>query len=118
LGLPLLETGSKYQFELNDEDLHNVNSVLSTLGNVITQLIDLPEWLLQDVKFSKIMSQEVSNIYNKKLPEVLKRAIARTNVDQTVVWNFLVAIQTGKVNYVLSDGLDKKRSKILHSVSK
>jgi len=99
LGLTVLETGLKYQFELNDEDRHEVNSVFATLGGVVTQLVNLPDWLLQNVKFSEIVTREVSNIYNK-LPEVLQRAIARTKVDHTLVWNSLVAIETGKVKSI------------------
>jgi len=90
LGLPVLETGLKYQFELNNEDIQEVNSVFSTLGKVITQLVNLPEWLLHDVKFSDVISREVSNIYNSRLPAVLRRSIARTRVDYTLVWNSLV----------------------------
>jgi len=95
LGLSVLETGLKYQFELNDEDRHEVNLVISMLGGFITQLVNFPEWSLSEVKFSEIISQEVSNIYNNKLPGILKRAVARTSVDRILVWNSLIALQTG-----------------------
>jgi len=102
LSLPVLDTGLKHQFELSDEDIQEVNSVFSTLGDAISHLVNLPEWLLQEVKFSEIITREVSNIYNNRLPEVLKRAIASTTVDHTLVWNSLVAIHTGTIKFITS----------------
>jgi len=96
LQLSLLEKGVTYNFELNTWERDQVNSILSHMGSTISELIKIPDSLLEHVKFSKLVSHQILEIYHKRFPRILKRAFKRAHVESNLVWNFLIAIRTGR----------------------
>jgi len=61
--------------------------------------------MLEHVKFSKIISGQLNKDYLTRLPDILKKALKRANVNKKMVQNFLIAITTGKLIDVSSKSL-------------
>ena len=94
--LSFLDKGITYKFELNSMEKQKLNYVLSQMGNVISGLTKFPNTMLQHLKFSELISGQLSDIYHSTFPEVLKRALIKAHKETKFVWNFLIAIRTGK----------------------
>ena len=96
--LSIPENDLKYQFNLNDAEIQELNSMFSTVGDTIFRLANIPEWIFNDLKLSELMSRQVSDTYNKRLPEILKSAIARAGMNNKLMWNFLLFMSTGTIS--------------------
>jgi len=95
LQLSILRKGIRHKFELDEREINQINSVLYQTTSVISELITIPEPLLKHVKFSEVISYQLHKIYQNRVPEVLKKALRRGQVEQKMLWNFLVSVKTG-----------------------
>jgi len=85
LKLSLLEKGIPYKFELDARERQLVNSILSQTGAIISELINIPGLILEHLKFSEVISSQLYYIYQTQVPKVLKSALERAHVEQTLV---------------------------------
>ena len=95
--LSILSKGMTYQLELTGKQIQRINSILYQTGSKISQLLSIPMSLLKHMKFSKLISQQLSEVYRSQVPQILKNALTRARVNTRMAWNFLVAITTGKL---------------------
>ena len=72
-----------------------MNSILSQVGNKLSELIKTPTQVLDSVKFSDVISNKLSVLYHTIFPQVIKSALSRAQAESTFLWNFLVALRTG-----------------------
>jgi len=105
LRLSFLEKGINHNFELNARERHRVNSVLSQAGKSISKLINVPESILKHTKFSEVISKQLSNMYHKTFPEVINSALKRAHVGSNFIWNFVIALRTGKLLKLLNTSI-------------
>ena len=95
--LSIVNKGVSYNFELTGKERQRINSILYQTGSKISQLLSIPMSLLKHMKFSKLISQQLSEVYRSQVPQILKNALTRARVNTRMAWNFLVAISTGKL---------------------
>ena len=96
LRLSILDRGITYKFELNFMEKQKLNNVLSRMGNIIAGITKFPDTVLQHLTFSDLISGQLSNIYHSTFPEVIKNALSRAHKETKFIWNFLIAVRTGK----------------------
>ena len=96
--LSILNKDLMYRFELTGKEKQRVNYILYQTGSTISRLISLPMSMLKHIKFSNLISQQLSNVYRSHVPQILNKALTRARVNHRMAWNFILAITTGK-NY-------------------
>jgi len=74
-----------------------VNAVLFKTGSTISKLLSIPKSILEKVKFSEVISYQFSKVYRKKISETLHMTLRRAHVNSKFVWNYLIAIGTGRL---------------------
>ena len=100
--MSFLQTTPSFNLQLTHGELSKANVILHKMGSVITKLIKLPESLIKDVKFSEVVMDQASKVYESIFPDIIKEALNRTHIDDTIAWNFLVVFDAGSV-YLLQD---------------
>ena len=96
--LSILNKGVAYTFQLTEREREHVNSILYQTGSTVSKLMNTPLSMLKHMKFSKLISQQLSNIYRLQVPQILNKALNGARVNSKMVWNFVLAVTTGK-NY-------------------
>ena len=86
-----------YKVELNAKEKDQVNSILSQVGSKLSELIKTPTHILNSVKFSDVISNKLSIVYRTIFPQVIRSALSRAQTETVFLWNFLVALRTGKM---------------------
>ena len=99
LRLSIFKKHVTYKVELSAREKDRVNSILSQVGSKLSDLLKTPTHILHSVKFSNLISNKLSNVYHTVFPQVIKNALSRAQVESAFIWNFLVAIRTGKLRY-------------------
>ena len=95
--MSFLQTTPSYRLQLTHGELSKANVILHKMGSVITKLINLPESLIKHVKFSEVVMDQASKVYESIFPDIIKEALKRTHIDDTIAWNFLIVFDAGSV---------------------
>ena len=95
--MSFLQTTPSYRLQLTHGELSKANVILHKMGSVITKLITLPESLIKHVKFSEVVMDQASKVYESIFPDIIKEALKRTHIDDTIAWNFLIVFDAGSV---------------------
>ena len=93
--LALSPADSSYSLELTTTELNKVNTVLSTMGNAITKLINFPKSLIEGIQFSKVISGQISKTYEAIFHNIIDLALKRSHIARQIAWNFLIILKTG-----------------------
>ena len=95
--ISLLQTTPSFNIQLTHGELSKANVILHKMGSVMTKLINLPESLIKHVKFSEVVMDQASKVYESIFPDIIKEALKRTHIDDTIAWNFLIVFDAGSV---------------------
>ena len=95
--MSFLQMTPSFNLQLTHGELSKANVILHKMGSVITKLIKLPESLIKHVKFSEVVMDQASKVYESIFPDIIKKALKRTHIDDTIAWNFLVVLDAGSV---------------------
>ena len=95
--MSFLKTTPSHRLQLTHGELSKANVILHKMGSVITKLINLPESLIKHVKFSEVVMDQASKVYESIFPDIIKEALKRTHIDDTIAWNFLIVFDAGSV---------------------
>ena len=93
--MSILQTGSKFSVQMTDVELRKANDILSRIGSAIGKLINLPESLIKHVQFSEVVIDQASKVYESIFPDIIKEALKRSHIDDTIAWNFLIIFDAG-----------------------
>ena len=93
--MSFLQTTPSFSIQLTHGELSKANIILHKMGSVITKLINLPESLTKHVKFSEVVMDQASKVYESIFPDIIKEALKRTHIDDTIAWNFLIVFDAG-----------------------
>ena len=93
--MSFLQTGSKFSVQMTDVELRKANDILSRIGSAIGKLINLPESLIKHVQFSEVVIDQASKVYESIFPDIIKEALKRSHIDDTIAWNFLIIFDAG-----------------------
>ena len=93
--MSFLQTGSQFSIEMTDVELRKANDILSRIGSAIGKLINLPESLIKHVQFSEVVIDQASKVYESIFPDIIKEALKRSHIDDTIAWNFLIIFDAG-----------------------
>ena len=96
--MSFLQTTPSFNLQLTHAELSKANVILHKMGSVITKLINLPESLIKHVKFSEVVMDQASKVYESIFPDIIKEALKRTHIDDTIAWNFLIVFDAGNVS--------------------
>ena len=96
--MSFLQTTPSYRLQLTHGELSKANVILHKMGSVITKLINLPESLIKHVKFSEVVMDQASKVYESIFPDIIKEALKRTHIDDNIAWNFLIVFDAGNVS--------------------
>ena len=80
---------------MTDVELRKANDILSRIGSAIGKLINLPESLIKHVRFSEVVIDQASKVYESIFPDIIKQALKRSHIDDTIAWNFLIIFDAG-----------------------
>ena len=95
--MSFLQTTPRFNLQLTHGELSKANVILHKMGSVITKLINLPESLIKHVKFSELVMDQASKVYESIFPDIIKEALKRTYIDDNIAWNFLTVFDAGSV---------------------
>ena len=95
--MSFLQTTPSFNLQLTHGELSKANVILHKMGSVITKLINLPESLIKHVKFSEVVMDQASKVYESIFPDIIKEALKRTYIDDNIAWNFLTVFDAGSV---------------------
>ena len=95
--MSFLQTTPSFNLQLTHGELSKGNVILHKMGSVITKLINLPESLIKHVKFSEVVMDQASKVYESIFPDIIKEALKRTYIDDNIAWNFLTVFDAGSV---------------------
>ena len=95
--ISLLQTTPSFNIQLTHGELSKANVILHKMGSVMTKLINLPESVIKHVKFSEVVMDQASKVYESIFPDIIKEALKRTHIDDTIAWNFLIVFDAGSV---------------------
>ena len=95
--MSFLQTTPSFSIQLTHGELSKANVILHKMGSVITKLINLPESLTKHVKFSEVVMDQASKVYESIFPDIITEALKRTRIDDTIAWNFLIVFDAGSV---------------------
>ena len=93
--MSFLQTGSTFSAQMTDVELRKANDILSRIGSAIGKLINLPESLIKHVQFSEVVIDQASKVYESIFPDIIKEALKRSHIDDTIAWNFLIIFDAG-----------------------
>ena len=93
--MSFLQTESKFSVQMTDVELRKANDILSRIGSAIGKLINLPESLIKHVRFSEVVIDQASKVYESIFPDIIKEALKRSHIDDTIAWNFLIIFDAG-----------------------
>ena len=93
--MSFLQTGSKFSVQMTDVELSKANDILSRIGSAIGKLINLPESMIKHFQFSEVVIDQASKVYESIFPDIIKEALKRSHIDDTIAWNFLIIFNAG-----------------------
>ena len=93
--MSFLQTGSEFSVQMTDVELRKANDILLRIGSTIGKLINLPERLIEHVQFSKVVIDQAFKVYESIFPDIIKEALKRSHIDDTIAWNFLIIFDAG-----------------------
>ena len=91
----LLSDSTTYALDLNDEELLKANSFLLKMGITFAKIVNLPEDLIEKIHFSDLVTDEASKLYEATIPNTIKTALRRSDIDDKIAWNFLIITEAG-----------------------
>ena len=99
--MSFLQTGTIFSLLLTDIELSKANIILANIGSTIGRVINLPESLMKHVQFSDVVMDQASKVYESFLPDIIKKALKRSHIDDTIAWNFLIIFDAGTMQSYL-----------------
>ena len=93
--MSFLQTGSTFMLQLTDMELRKANIILANIGSTIGKVINLPGHLIKHVQFSDVVMDQASKVYESIFPDIIKKALKRSHIDDTIAWNFLIIFDAG-----------------------
>ena len=93
--MSFLQTGSTFMLQLTDMELRKANIILANIGSTIGKVINLPGPLIKHVQFSDVVMDQASKVYESIFPDIIKKALKRSHIDDTIAWNFLIIFDAG-----------------------
>ena len=93
--MSFLQTGTIFSLLLTDIELSKANIILANIGSTIGRVINIPESLMKHVQLSDVVMDQASKVYESFFPDIIKEALKRSHIDDTIAWNFLIIFDAG-----------------------